>query len=178
MRLMGSRHAPLSPARSDRQIHSSNIQMVLFAWSEELSKPSPNLPIAKLVIIPLQTLPSPSLTFSHPGRMQGAGFQQCGLMLSVLAGRSLYTNCQKPQCPMLSHLPGWRKRIYASRIGSVIVLDTPTSFSFLTWAPSISSLPVKQADAMLTRSYSAITKLCSASTSTTFWMLLRRRSHC
>jgi separase len=46
-------------------------------------------------------------------------------------------------------------------------LALPTSFSFLTWVPSISSLPVKQTDAMLTRSYSAITKLCSASTSTT-----------
>ena len=46
-------------------------------------------------------------------------------------------------------------------------LTLPTSFSFLTWVSSISSLPIEQTDAMLTRSYSAITKLCSTSTSTT-----------
>ena len=53
---------------------------------------------------------------------------------------------------------------------NVVVLESltlPTSFSFLTWVPSIASLPVKQTDAMLTPSYLAITKLCSTSTSTT-----------
>ena len=46
-------------------------------------------------------------------------------------------------------------------------LTLPTSFSFLTWVPLISSLPVQQTDAMLTHSYLGITKLCSTSTSTT-----------
>ena len=48
-----------------------------------------------------------------------------------------------------------------------VVLDTPTSFSFLNCVPSIYSLLVKQTDTMLTCSYSATRKLCSASTSTT-----------
>ena len=50
---------------------------------------------------------------------------------------------------------------------NVVVLEAPHILSFLTWVPSIASLPVKQTDAMLTPSYSAITKLCSTSTSTT-----------
>ena len=46
-------------------------------------------------------------------------------------------------------------------------LTLPTSFSFLTWVPSIFSLPVKQTDTMLTRSHSEIMKLYSTFTSTT-----------
>jgi len=56
-------------------------------------------------------------------------------------------------------------------------LTIPTSFSFLTWVPSISSLPVKQTDAMLTRIYSAIKKLCSASTSSTSLTAKTKATH-
>jgi len=41
MRLMGSHHAPLSPARSDHQIHSSNIQVVTSYLHGARSCPNP-----------------------------------------------------------------------------------------------------------------------------------------
>ena len=50
---------------------------------------------------------------------------------------------------------------------NVVVLDTPHIHLFSKLVPSISSLLIKQTDAMLTRSYLAIMKLCSTSTSTT-----------
>ena len=43
-------------------------------------------------------------------------------------------------------------------------LDSPSTFSLLSWLPDCSLLPSKHLDSLLTRAYTALTKLCNSST--------------